>query len=119
MPRPVKRPDLDAIEAEAKATSKGSWRWEGTSKGENGGPPYVPQGSHLGSTLISLDDTYENAPYDCAFIASSRTNVLKLVAYARALEAQFLSQEEKIQALNKELTDLTCQLDPFPFVTSK
>lgn len=29
---------------------------------------HVPQCSHLGDTLISLDDTYEDSGWDCFFI---------------------------------------------------
>lgn len=30
--------------------------------------PYVPQGSHLGDTLIVMDDTYEGSGHDAYFI---------------------------------------------------
>lgn len=59
-----------------KLLTKGRLEWDGKREpakfdGEPdpfNGCPYVPQGSHLGETLICLDDTYENSAQDCAAI---------------------------------------------------
>jgi hypothetical protein len=40
---------------------------------------HVPQGSHLGETLITLDDDYEGSGEDCLFIQS----LLKLAMRGR------------------------------------
>lgn len=86
----MKRADLNEIEARANAATKGPWQWDpqrdpypnGT--GEADLPPYIPQGSHLGDTLIGMDDTYEGSDRDAAFIAHARTDVPRLV-----VEVQF------------------------------
>ena len=55
--------------------------WEGISidKDEDG-YVYVPQGSHLGDTLISLDDTYEESGEDCLYVSDVINAIPELIA---------------------------------------
>jgi len=62
--------DVAALRAAAEAASDCEWAWDGMRVASDG-HVYVPECSHLGETLISLDDTYENSGNDCAFIAAA------------------------------------------------
>ncbi len=67
------KPALD-IKAIKKRLSKipKSWAWD---KDDD----YVHQGSHLGNTLISLDDTYEKAQEHCDFIENAPRDIQSLL----------------------------------------
>ena len=70
--------DLEHLEQLTKARSKGPLVWE-RKDGR------VFQGSHLGETLIALDDTYDGSQEDCEFIEAACEAVPELVAEVRRL----------------------------------
>lgn len=67
--------------------SKGPWVWDDARRDREDGTLYVPQGSHLGETLIALDDTYENSRVDCELVDAA------LNALPRLLDALDTAQE--------------------------
>lgn len=78
---------ITAIRARAEAATADMSSWSDAHAPEDGETVgYVPQGSHLGETLISLADTYENSREDCAFLAAARTDVPLLCDRVEALE---------------------------------
>lgn len=111
------RPDLDAIEAEANATTPGPW----TANYDEDNPPdkscgawacvgfpaeTTRHGVFLDWEPSDSDPTYEwsanesgnaarddQARTDCRFIASARSTVPALIAYARRLEARIAELE--------------------------
>lgn len=70
--------DLDRLEQLTKARSREPLVWDR----KNG---RVFQGSHLGQTLIALDDTYENSQADCEYIEAACEALPALVAEVRRL----------------------------------
>lgn len=89
--------ELAAIAARAEAATKEMSEWTSVP----GMPGYVPQGAHLGETLISLDDTYENSQADCDFIAHAREDVPSLLKEVERLR--------KIEKLAEALVDDICE----------
>lgn len=73
--------DLDKLEAIIAARSSEPLVWER----KNG---RVFQGSHLGETLIALDDTYENSDEDCEYIEAACAALPELVAEIRRLRGE-------------------------------
>ena len=57
-------------------------KWDGLEAPDEDGYTFIPQGSHLGNTLIALDDNYEESGADCLFIqgliAAFRRKILDL-----------------------------------------
>lgn len=70
--------DLDRLERLVSSRSREPLVWER----KNG---RVFQGSHLGQTLIALDDTYEDSQVDCEFIEAACEALPALVAEVRNL----------------------------------
>lgn len=97
--------DLDALAAKA---TPGPWEWDDTRPDDSGLLPYVPQGSHLGNTLICLDDTYENSREDCALVEALRNNYASLSALIRRQgEALEIARDAlmRLAHLNREFID--------------
>ncbi len=75
-PAPMKFPPelVEAAKAlleASKVASETEWDWSGRKVDSQDGYVYIPQGSHLGNTLICLGDTYENSAKDCDFISQA------------------------------------------------
>lgn len=82
----TERTDIEAIAKLLSEATPGPWEWDGAQYVGHGETlPYVPQGSHLGQTLISLDDTYENSRADCALVAALLNAAPALLAELRRL----------------------------------
>lgn len=78
--------DLERLkELDTKAT-KGPWCWNPKKNYDSypGEFPSIPQGSHLGETLISLDDTYEQSKEDCALVEELRNALPSIIAELEA-----------------------------------
>jgi hypothetical protein len=94
--------DIERLERLERAATPGQWEWD-NKKGPDDWErehgmilPYVPQCSHLGHTLIALDDTYENSREDCALLEELRNNAKALLRLARlglAAEAEVTATE--------------------------
>ena len=83
MSTPITDQELQSIENRANAATEGPWEW---ARWYSGDPSRVFQGSHLGETLICLDNTYENCQADCVFIENARTDIPKLLAEIKRLK---------------------------------
>jgi hypothetical protein len=49
--------------------------WAGLKYDEEDDRWYAPECSYLGSSLIALEDTYENSGNDCNFLANARKDI--------------------------------------------
>ena len=72
-----------------------TWQWDGRKVDEDDGYIYHPQGSYLGSTLITLGDTYEDDHHDLDFIAAAP----KIAAKCIELDAVNRELITKLQAI--------------------
>jgi len=70
--------DLDRLEKLIAARSKGPFKWDRKSG-------RVFQGSHLGETLIALDDTYDGSQEDCDYIEAACETLPELITEIRRL----------------------------------
>lgn len=70
--------------------------WDGAQPDSDGGPPRVPQGASLGSTIIQLGDRYEGADHDCAFIAAAPADIDWLLAKVASLTGRLVKQNEEL-----------------------
>lgn len=61
--------DLAELKRLYAAATPGEWEWSERVVHDDG-HVYIPQGSHLGETLIALDNSYEHSAEDCDFIAA-------------------------------------------------
>lgn len=113
-PQSPQRPDVEAIEARAKAASPGPWTWEGTDL--NGGRQI--QGSVEYAEMNPILVPFVCKPCDrrkavclgpneadSAFIVAARADIPALVAYARRLEARVTELEREIDDLLHEDTE--------------
>lgn len=82
---------LDQMAEVEKAAEKATprpWEWDGLNR-DRVDPEntfiWVPQGSHLGDTLITLDDTYEGSGEDCDYIALVANHTPDIIAFTRRL----------------------------------
>lgn len=108
----IERPDLDAIDAQADAATKGPWgsMYNGNSEHNGKGvgmsrmtvlaSPFDPRSIRVREpTVVYLNDE------DAAFVAAARTNVPRLTAYARHCETLLVAQRTQIEALTEKLAD--------------
>lgn len=65
---------LNEIRARDEARTAGEWKWDRSRSGSIG------ECSHLGDTLIALDDTYENYEADCEFLEGATIDIPALLA---------------------------------------
>lgn len=114
MPNNLKLSALDAIEAAERAATPGPWEWDGL-RVDDDGFVFVPQGSYLRDTLITLDDTYEGSGEDCRLIALARNNTPALVAALRGALRVVESLNRHSYPLRGSVTynDLIAELDDF------
>lgn len=73
--------DLEKLAELDKRATGAPWEWE-TYASPDG--PRVPQGSYLGTTLITLGDRYEGCDEDCALVAELRNQCASMIAELRA-----------------------------------
>src|SRR5262245_39786051 len=53
--------------------------WGDRTEDNDDGYGYIPQGSYLGDTLITLADTYENSAEDCDYIALAANTAAEII----------------------------------------
>lgn len=72
-------------------TSEHIWEWENLEieTDDEGTHIYVPQGSHLGDTLIALDDTYETSGEDCLYIQEACKAAPRLIKEIQELKNKY------------------------------
>lgn len=73
--------ELKAIKQRVRSVSR-DWTWARCLTD----PDYVSQGSHLGDTLVCLDDVYEGAQEHCAFIEHAPSDIRALLAEVARLK---------------------------------
>lgn len=84
--------ELKAIKQRVASVPR-DWAWDRDDEAD----AYVHQGSHLESTLICLDDTYENAQEHCAFIENAPRDIRALLAEVTKLKREI----SELKKLNK------------------
>jgi hypothetical protein len=111
------RPDLDAIEARAKAATPGPWRSEPGFCGSQQ-RKFLRRESGMDGVLFGRHCVKaEEAQYDldCDFTASARTDVPELIVYVRELEAQNAALKEALIKAAVPLEVLAGQIANYPY----
>lgn len=86
------------------AATSGPWTWSDADNDDEEAP-YVPQGSYLGGTLITLGDTYENSREDCALAAALRNFCPMLLSELERRLVSEIEREEKMGPAIEKLND--------------